>query len=44
MPHLAAVLAAALLLGFIAGTAVTSVVGYVFRGRIKARMIRRRRG
>lgn len=44
MPHAAAVLAAVVLLGFIAGTAVTSLIGWVFRDRIKARMIRRGRG
>jgi hypothetical protein len=41
--HTLAFLAAALLLGFIAGTAITSVVGWVFRDRIKARMVRKRR-
>ena len=30
------------LLGFIAGVAVSSVLGWVFRDRIKARMVRRR--
>lgn len=41
--HVAAVLTASLLAGFIAGVAVTSVIGYVFRERIRAAMIRRRR-
>ena len=31
------------LLGFIAGVAVASVAGWVFRDRIKARMTRKRR-
>ena len=43
-PHLAAVLAACLLSGFIAGVAVTSVAGWFLRDRIRARIIRRRRG
>ena len=42
--HLAAVLAAWLLLGFITGVAVTAVTGYVFRERIRAAMVRRRQG
>jgi hypothetical protein len=32
------------LLAFIAGVAVTSVIGWFLRERIKARMIRKRRG
>ena len=32
------------LLGFIAGVAVTAVIGWFLRERIKARMIRKRRG
>jgi F0F1-type ATP synthase assembly protein I len=33
----------AALIGFIAGVAVTAVIGWFLRERIKARMIRRRR-
>jgi hypothetical protein len=43
MPHLTAVLAVWLLLGFIAGVAVASVAGWFLRDRIKARMVRRHR-
>ena len=42
-PHLAAVLTAWLLLGFITGVAVTAVAGWIFRGQIRAAMARRRR-
>jgi hypothetical protein len=40
IPHFAAVLAEASLAGFIAGVAVTSVVAWFFRGRIRDRLRR----
>jgi hypothetical protein len=43
-PHFAHFAVVPALLGFIAGVLVVSVAGWVFRERIKARMIRKRRG